>query len=508
MASSFFKHGLKTSAGQAMIIMVIWIGATILITITSLTAATITHIKYVRGSIEGFGALQAAEAGAERLFSEWIQSPYPVNGTIYADTPFIDATGTTKGNYTVTVSQLGDGAWKIHSQGRSRNVWRAVDAVVKVRLGGPNQAFAHAIFSNTDLILPGNTEIWGDTYVNGIVSATSGGFNATNDLGTHFGYNPTTTEAPYGRLTYYPNNPADTWQIAAAGTTANGDAHGFWQSSQSVLRTGAWLNPQYNIGDKDSNNAGQYWNRSSTGYESLMPSAKQRYSTSTGIAVKEERNPKLFPQIGTGSFGNFVGYYDRIASQSSRFDSLVIVNDSTGAYIHVGNGFNVAIVGSVSSTNGFPMAFTWDGTAFDNDSSLYSGPLRFREGSIIWINGDVIINGPMAGKSVTIIASGNITVNTNVVPTDSFNLIAAGNVTFGTSMSILSGILYAKGSVIFSSTTASPQIFGSIVANVVQLKGISPQVTFVRRIVFAAGSWLPGGVTPAVQVIRWNEVAP
>lgn len=481
------------------------LGAITLLMILSLSFTTLVNLRITRNDTLGLKAFAVAECGVERVLAEWIVDPEPVEGTIYTDVPFIDSVSGEIGTYTVVVTDLGSDQWQIESTGKSTGAHRKISVKVEVGLGGPNGGFSNAVFSDAAITLFSNSEIWGDVYINGQPSWNNGTLRATDSQGTHFSYNPTIEEAPYGRLTYYYPDE-DTWQIVEAPDDTNtGDAHGFWLSSQEVENNNTWLPPQLNIGgNPEDEQSNQYWNRRPNQTEYYYPPAAKEYSENTGIAVKGTDGPFIFPVIGNGTRNNFISYYNGIAPNSTKYENITIYEYSTLCPIELDNGYNEAIIGSTANGKGFPTQFIWQGEAIRNNGSTYTGPLIFDEGFILYVDGNVEIQDDISQDSLTIIASGYIDVDTNNIPQENFNLIAYNDIIIKTNAN-LNGIYYSNTLVTMD---ANPQINGALIARDLDFIGGSSSITFNKEKVLSIGSWLPGGSDNTVNLISWNEVVP
>lgn len=500
---------IKNKQGYSAIISVIILMSVALIIVVGLAVTMLLNLRIAENSVRGMRAFQAAEAGLERVIAEWIDDPTPTEGNMYTDETFWLESGTAIGTYAVDVTDLGNGKWQIDSTGKNNNVYRRVRATVLVSLSGPHSSYEKAVFTNSSFDIPSGSEIWGDVYVNGLVTFDNGFVYATNDLGEHFSYNPSLAEAPYGKLIYYYTDSSDVWrEVLPPTATTAGDAHGFWTSGQGVKQTSTWLNPQHNTGDPDHLDSGQYWNRNGGGNEYLNTSSRSLYGQYTGIAIKDSSTPENFPSIGNNSYSNFVAEYNASAPQESKYDNLTIcTNVDCGATIVLADHGNTAIIGTEKNANGFPMQFIWTGTADPG----YSGFLIFKEDSLLYIDGDVSISGDIGlplgegsqGHSLTIVASGNVNINANTqIPPQNFSIIAYGDIQINTDQD-MNGVYFTGGTLILDS---NPDIYGILIAGDLDLVGGATSITYQADNIFKVSQWLPGGSSPTVQLISWNEV--
>ncbi|MFH1508608.1 MAG: hypothetical protein ABIE68_00345 [bacterium] len=501
------KNNLQSGFSTVIVLLILGIIGTVLI--GSFAITTVVNVKIVNNNKLAHRAYQVAEAGAERILAEWTVDPNPVSGEIYTNEPFV-VNGETLGDYTVSINDDGNGQWTITSKGEFSFAVRAVEIVTLVGLGGPNAAFERAVFvdSNLDFSVASGTQIWGDLYANGTVTWTNGEVQATDGQGTHFGYNPTAEEAPYGLLKYYYDDPVDGWhQIEAPTATNAGDAHGYWTSSQGIARNNVWLNTTHNIGDNNNPvhpDSDQYYNRDGVGSETLNTSSDQLYGEYTGIAIKDIGSPEPFPVVGNGSYANFASFYNSHAPVSTERDNLTILEAGSLTPLNLANGNNNAIIGATANPSGFPTQFVWNGSAIRDDLSTYVGPLIFEDDFILYVDGDIEINDSMGGESLTIIASDDSIIDTDDVPTTSFNFIVFDTVDISTNTT-LNGIYYAADTI---NMTSNPEIWGSIITRNFNYTGGNTQITYVEDHVLYVAKWLPESATPTVNLISWKEIEP
>lgn len=499
----------KNNKGYAAIISVLILMSVALIIVAGLAVTMLMNLRIAESSVRGMRAFQCAEAGLERVIAEWIDDPVPAAGNLYTDETFWQESGTILGTYTVDVADLGNGKWQIDSTGKNNNVYRRVRATVLVSLSGPHSSYEKAVFSNSSFDIPSGSEIWGDIYVNGLPTLDNGFVYGTNDAGEHFAYDPTPEEAPYGKLVYYYTESSDVWQEVLPPTATNaGDAHGFWTSSQGVKQESSWLNPQHNTGDPDHSDSGQYWNRDGGGNEYLDTSSKSQYGEYTGVALKDSSTPENFPKIGNGSYSNFVAEYNALAPPESKFDNLTIcTNEDCSTTIVLADHNNTAIIGTEKNGNGFPMQFNWTGTADPG----YSGPLIFQDDSLLYIDGNVSISGEIGlpalegsgGHSLVIVASGSVYINANTqIPPENFSIIAYEDIEINTDRD-MNGVYFTGQRLILDS---NPDIYGILIAGDLDLVGGATRLTYKADNIFKVSQWLPGGSSPTVQLISWNEV--
>ena len=495
--------------GYAAIVSVLILMGVSLVVVSGLAVTMLINLRVAENSVRGMRAFQVAEVGLERITAEWIEDPTPTAGTIYADQTFWLDSETSLGTYTVEVVDLGNGKWQIDSTGINNDVYRRVRATVLVSLSGPHSSYQKAVFANSSFDIPSGSEIWGDVYVNGLPAFDNGFVYGTNDSGEHFGYNPTLIEAPYGKLVYYYSDPADVWQHVEPPTaTTAGDAHGFWTSGQEVKQESTWVNPQHNTGDPDHSDSGQYWNRNGGGAEYLNTSTKSLYEEYSGIAIKDSSTPENFPTIGNGSYSNFVAEYNASAPQETKYDNLAIcTNNDCSSTIVLADYANTDIIGTEQNGNGFPMQFNWTGTADPG----YSGALIFEDDYLLYIDGDISISGDVGleaevgtcGHSLTVVSSGQVDINANQqIPPENFSIIAYENINVNTDKD-MNGVYFTGATLTLDS---NPDVYGILIAGGLDLVGGATRITYVADNIFKVSQWLPGGSSPTVQLISWNEV--
>ena len=438
--------------GQTTLIIVIFLGIIALIIIAAF-GTTISYLKISHNTIQGLKAYQAAEAGVERVLAEWIEDPTPVAEVLYEDIPVYSPDSEELGTYSVTIFDLGNGQWQIDSTGQSGLSHRKIEAKVEVSLGGPHFAFSKAIYSGSNLDMDNaeDTKIWGDVYVNGIVQNwDDGDLYATDDDGTHFSPEPIDPEvAPWGKLEYYYSGSADDMDI-------DGDVS---------------LNTLHN------------------------PS---------GDPVQNTDHPTTMPVVGSGSYSNFAGYYNLNAPISTKYDNLVIYEESTLTTLNLANGKNTDIIGEEANANGYATEFTWIGQAIRDNDSTYVGDLIFAEDFILYIDGDVDIDADVSGNSLSIIASGAIDIDADTLPSQNFNLIAHEDLDISTTAT-LNGVYYSYDDLTLSD---NPDINGGLIANEIILEGGAYDITYVQDNILKIATWLPGSALSTVRLVSWNEVAP
>lgn len=491
--------------GYAALITTIGLGALMMLTMTSIVLISISDLHIAQNSIQGIRAFHIAEAGVEHLFSNWLVEPVPETGTVLDNVPLLASDGSTFGTYTVTVEALGDAQYRIQSKGRSRNAVRKIETEVRVGIGGVNAGFEKAFMSNSPASFPSNMNIWGDVYLReGFLNPWANGrLYATDALGTRFATLVPINEAPYGTLEYYYSSD-DTWKITPAPqTTTEGDAHGYWMSSQTIPRTTTWLDPIHNTGDPDHPNSGTYFNRNAGG-DYPDPTAISIFGNQTGIAVRNDAISQRFPDIDNGLYADFVAYYDVLMPKSNLRENLTIVDHTLGGELRLANGKNDAIVGSQTNPNGYATQLIWTGTAIRDDGTVYTGPLTFPETNVVYVDGPIMIQADIQMDALTFISSDQTTIRDIAqFPTQHFDLLAFGDIIIEIDQP-LAGVLFSSGTLFYR----SPASFsGSIVVQQAEFQqGID--LVFKRDFPFAIQTYLPGGSQHILNVLRWKEIAP
>ncbi|MBI2426737.1 MAG: hypothetical protein HYV34_02725 [Candidatus Kerfeldbacteria bacterium] len=494
---------MRSERGYTSLILTVALGSLFLVVLSSLLLITLSDVRIVTNSVNGLRAFHAAEAGAERIISDWNIDPVPTAGRAFENEPLTDAQETSVGTYTIDVFDLGGGKWRIESEGTSKNAIRKIQTDVNVGLGGPSSAFSKALATNSNISLPSNMHIWGDIYVHeGFIETwNSGGVYATDGNGAQYDDEPTLLQAPFGRLEYYYTGD-DEW-IVNPRQTLNGDAFGYWESAQKIQRTTTWLNPLHNIGNPDVESSGQYYNRDNRGNETLFPSAAELYRLKTGIAVRNSDHPLEFPDIDNGTYANFVAYYDSIMPDSTKWQNLKI-KEPSGATISLANGRNSAIIGATPNGNGFPTQFTWTGSAVRDDGSVYEGPLEFADTFALYVDGPASFDGPVGMSVFTVISSSTTTIGQLTEIPSNFSVMSFDDIMVNINIDI-TGAFFTSGT--YTASTPA-NVRGVIVARAVDFRGGGFELVYDQNVVLDVRQWLPGGSNGKIDIIRWSEILP